>query len=365
MLLKSYTYFFFAIGFIFVSFISCDDVDLTGDLRGQVEGFWERNNTRSTDYLLISPTEVKFYNYNTSDDCFVIEQFEVISVDELGFYTIRKEGEEESKILALSRNDDRLDVRELENTQENLKSYFLSAVDHTNISPECTSVEDLYGSWESDHEGGKTIVEIFADSIVVADYLSSLDCYFISTLEVISVQGSVFTLTDNDPASSNGTQRIILSIENGLLKVERKERGVDIIELFTPSTVVIEDINQFCTEEDFNIEGQWQLQTDESDSGPLIYLEIKPGQFVFYYYKGDPAQPASEDCYDVKSLNIISADEQYFTLSDPFTNETLEVAVHFDFENGFLIIDDGDIVQTFFKVEIEEGVLDDVCTVAE
>lgn len=365
MLLKYCSYLFFALGLVLVSSTSCDDVDLSGDLRGQVEGFWERTAGGRTSYLLVSQTEVNFYNYKKADECFTIDQFEVVSVDELGFYTIRKEGEEEFKTLALSRNDDRLDVRELENTQDNLKSYFLSAADQSVVDPECTSIEDVYGSWEMDYEGGKTIVEISADSIKVADYVSMLDCYFISKLEVVSVQGSVFTLTDNDPMSSAGTQRIILSIEDGMLKVERKEQGEDIIEYFSPSSSSIADIDQACTPEDFNIEGQWQLQTEASDTAPLIYLVIEPGHFVFYYYKGDPDQPTAEDCYDVKSLNIISTDEQYFTLSDPLTNETLEVAVHFDFENGFLIMDDGDLVQTFFSVQIEEGVLDDVCTVTE
>lgn len=364
-MLKYCTYLFFALGLVLVSSASCDDVDLTGNLRGEVEGFWERTAGGRTDYLLVSPSEVHFYTYKKSDDCFTVDQFEVISVDELGFYTIRREGEEESKTLALSRNDDRLDVRELENTQDNLKSYFLSTADQNAVGPICTSIEDVFGSWEMDHEGGKTIVEISADSIIVADYVSSIDCYFISKLEVVSLQGSVFTLTDNDPMSSSGTQRITLSIENGLLKVERKEQGEDVIEYFSPGSSSIDDIERVCNEEDFNIDGQWQLQTDGSDSAPLIYLGIEPGHFIFYYYKGDPAQPTAEDCYDVKSLDIISVDEQYFTLSDPLNNETLEIAVHFDFENGFLIIDDGDLVQTFFRVEIEEGVLDDVCTVVE
>ncbi len=365
MLLKYCSYLFFALGLVLVSSVSCDDVDLTGDLRGQVEGFWERTAGGRTDYLLVSPTEVHFYTYKKSDNCFSIDHFEVISVDELGFYTIRKEGEDESKTLALSRNDDRLDVRELENTQDHLKSYFLSTADQSAIGPECTTPEDLYGAWEMDNGDGKTIVEISADSIRVADYISSIDCYFISKLDVISVQGSVFTLTDNDPMSSKGTQRIVISIEDGLLKVERKEQGEDITEYFSPSSGSIDDIDQLCTPEDFNIEGQWQLQTDGDDSAPHIYLEIEPGHFVFYFYKGDPAQPAEEDCFDIKTLNIISVEEQYFTLFDPLTSETLEVAVHFDFENGFLIIDDGDMVQTFFSVQIEEGVLDDVCEISE
>tara|TARA_R110000868_G_scaffold259361_5_gene517285 strand:- start:49113 stop:49514 length:402 start_codon:yes stop_codon:yes gene_type:complete len=127
--------------------IACEDVDLEGEEAGSVEGFWERNrnSSGSNTFLLVSETEVIFYFYDSSENCLTIDAYDIVRVDGSGFYILTKEGLEQNRVIALTRDGDSIYFRDIvEDAETFLQKFFLSQVDINTLAPICVNLSNVF-----------------------------------------------------------------------------------------------------------------------------------------------------------------------------------------------------------------------------
>ena len=314
------------VGCMFFVSLSCEDLDLDNDEAGSVQGLWELFQTPgSNTYLLISDREVIFYYYDARDNCITVDAYEVVRIDGTGFYILDQEGLEENRVLAISKNGDRIHVRDLEETQSELDKFFPSNVDVNTLAPVCPDPTDVFGNWELELEdGNKVYLSIREDSVKVFDHIQDQACYFVSEMEVLEINGNVFTITDNDPSSPTGIQEVTLIRTPEGLEIERLENGTLITELYLESNADFSTFTPECKQ--FSIEdimGVWEL-TPQRDQ-ELLYLDISESKITYYTLK------SGENCYGKNSHGIVS------------------------FEDGILELSNGGDALFYYQIVLEDG----------
>ena len=360
-------YSMFLFGCMLLVSLSCEDLDLDNDEAGGVQGFWELYQTPgSNTYLLISDTEVIFYYYDARENCITVDAYEVVRIDGTGFYILDQEGLEENRVLAISKNGERIHVRDLEETQSELDRYFPSEVDINSLAPVCVDPGDVFGNWELEIEDGNTVfLSIQEDSIKVYDEVQQENCFFLSALEVLEINGNVFTITDNDPASTTGTQEVILTRTNDGLEIERTEDGQVVIELYVESDADFSTFNPICTFDfEFLEETIWQYNAGLEEVDTEFYLTIDSEYLTFYFRIGDPINAPDDVCFDIQQLEIVSRGDGTLTIREniePF--EEIELLIDFREEEGLLYIDDMLDILTFFPTDIDPGYINNQCSV--
>lgn len=222
-----------------VAFLSmaCEDLDFDNDEAGEVQGFWKQNTgTGSNKFLTISSEEVIFYQFSASKNCNTIDAYQVVRIDGKGFYILDQEGLEENKVLAVSRNKDKIQVRDINVTQDELQWFIISELDPATIAPECVDPSNVYGNWELQIESEDPIfLSIEKDSIKVTEFKVDETCYSTSELRILGIDGNVFTLSIDTPDATSETQKVTLTRTVEGLEVERIENGQPIKELYNQS----------------------------------------------------------------------------------------------------------------------------------
>lgn len=344
---------------------ACEDLDLDNDEAGNVQGFWELSQSSGNNtFLLISDTEVIFYYYDALENCIKIDSYQVIRIDGSGFYILDQEGLEENRVLAISKNGERIHVRDLEETQSELDRYFPSEVDINTLAPVCVDPTDVFGNWELELEDGDYIyLSVREDSIKIYDHVQQESCFFFSGIEVLEINGNVFTITDNDPASTTGIQEVRLTRTNQGLEIERREDEQVVNELFVRSDEDFSKFDPICTF-DFHFleETIWQYNAGVEDGDIEFYLTIDQEYFTFHFRIGDPINAPDEVCFEIQQLEIVSMGDGTLTIREtiePF--EDIELLIDFREEEGLLYIDDTVDILTFFPTNIDPGYINNQC----
>lgn len=351
---------FLFLGCLCVLLAVCDEVDLEGEEAGEVQGFWElATGGGDFTYLSIAQDSVVFYYYDNSEDCITVDAFNVVQVDGTGFYILNRGGEgEENTVLAISRNGDRIHVRNIDETQNQLDKYFPSTVDITTLAPVCIDETDVFGEWELTQEGEAPIyLSITSDSISVISKEPVEECYFISILKVFEINGNVFTMEDNDPFSENGTQDVVIRRVPEGVEIERMEDGSLIRELYTESN---EDFSLFDPTCEFTIPpvfmGLWQLETTNDIDSPVLFLSLNNEELVYY----NEIQGASEtSCFDRFAYQIVSFEGDVLLLAlpgDPTSNLIYRLGIK---EGKLVTTFVDDISETFFRTGTPISELED------
>ena len=179
---------------VFLAFTACEDVDLTGEETGNVQGLWQLtfdpgNNT----FVLISDTEFNYYYYDGLKKCLTIEKHTVVDIDPQGFYTVREPGSDVNMVYAVSRSGDRIHLRDIDVTQSNLEKYFPSTVDIENFAPECFRAESA-GLWELESETDEEYLFLSEDIVIVTAFLTDESCYAAVGYDVIEIDGPDLTI---------------------------------------------------------------------------------------------------------------------------------------------------------------------------
>ena len=344
-------YFIYLIGLIAV-LISCEGVDLTGEEEG-VDGLWELNVSGGTNYLEISPDSVVYYFYNRSEGCINTKAYELLQVESGGFYTLSNGSD--TTIVAINRSGDRIHVRDLHETQSELDKYWPSTVDIESLGFECGTADAVLGKWERDEgNGNKVYLEISSDSVTVITYNSFLGCYNTDVIQVLSIDGNVFTVENNDP-NATGPQEVAISRMGDTIEIIREEDGEIIQETYTESDFDASLFEPLCGTD---FEGMWQL---DSTDGTLAYLVIEESVFSFFYYQGDITNPQDSDCFEINVLVSISASGDEVTFIDPTQQFPEPITAFIRIEEGFLHITIDGEEEIFFPNTIDQGFLTDVC----
>ncbi len=361
-------YGFIILGCAFLGALACEDVDLEGEDAGSVQGFWElRQTTGSNTFLSISDTEVIFYYYDANKNCITVDAYEVVRIDGTGFYILAQDGLEENRVLAISRNGDRIHVRDIEETQREIDRYWISEVDISTLAPICVDPTDVFGEWELTQEDGNTIyLSVAEDSIKVIDKSVQFNCYFVSALEVISFDGNQFILTDNDPNSATGQQEVkfIRTLEG--LEVERIEDGNIVKELYLQSEADFSTFNPLCElgplEE---LQGKWRYEnTETTEQDGEFYFTIGSDFFAFHFLVGDPINDPDNVCFEIERFEIISVGRNTVTVRQSVTPfEEIVFKIDFKPEEGLLYLEDNSDVLTFTRTDIDEAYINNQCSV--
>ncbi|MBO6522496.1 MAG: hypothetical protein JJ971_01600 [Balneolaceae bacterium] len=350
----------------FIATTACEDLDLDNDEAGSVQGFWElRQSVNSITYLQISDTEVIFYFYDAVENCIKVDAYQVLRIDGTGFYILDQEGLEENRVLAISKNGDRIHVRDIEKTQSELDKYSPSEVDINTLAPICVDPTDVFGNWELELEDGDHIyISVREDSIKIYDQVQQENCFFFSGLEVIEINGNVFTITDNDPASTTGTQEVTLTRTNQGLEIERREDEQVVNELFVQSDADFSTFGPICSFDfQFLEENTWQYNAKVEEGDIEFYLTIDQEYFTFHFRIGDPINAPDDVCFDIQKLEIISRGDGTLTVREPVEPfGEIEFLIEFREEEGLLYVDDTLDILTFFPTNIDSGYINNQCS---
>ncbi len=350
----------------FLATTACEDLDLDNDEAGSVQGFWElRQSVNSITYLQISDTEVIFYFYDAVENCITVDAYQVVRIDGTGFYILDQEGLEENRVLAISKNGERIHVRDIEETQSELDKYSPSEVDINTLAPICVDPTDVFGNWELELEDGDHVyLSIQEDSVKVYDQIQEENCFILSALEVIEINGNVFTLSDNDPASKTGTQEVTVTRTNQGLEIERMEDGQVVNELFVQSDADFSAFEPICS---FGFQGleetTWQYNAKAEEGDIEFYLTIDQDHFTFHFRIGDPINAPEDVCFEIQQFEIVSRGNGTLTIREPVEPfQEIELLIEFREEEGLLYVDDTLDILTFFPTDIDHGYINNQCS---
>lgn len=353
---------------LFLVNLSCEDIDLEGEAAGNVQGLWEfrQNSAGSNTFLLVSDTEVNYYYYDSRENCITIDAYEVIRIDGDGFYILTQEGLEENKVLAISKNGDRIDVRDIDDTQNNIVKYWASEVDINALAPVCIDPTDVFGEWELKIEDEPSIyLSIAQDSIKVIDLFSEQNCYVSSKLEVFKINGNIFTISDNNPAANSSTQEVTITRTSEGIEVERIEEGSVIKEVYTKSEA---DFSTFEPKCNFGpllfLEGTWNFEDSGIENSSEFYMTLGLDFMSFHFLIGDPINDPDNVCFEIEHFDIIEIEEQSISVKgsrEPF--EEVTYTLDYREEEGLLYLDDTQDNLRFFRTTIDDNYINNQCSV--
>lgn len=191
-----------AVGFLYIFIISffalaCEEADLTGVESGDVQGLWQnRTGTGNNTFLLVSDTEFNFYYYNASENCITAEVYIVVDNSDAGIYVLKKnEDDEENVVYTLAINGTRLHVRNIEDTQDNIRYFFASEVDLETLAPTCFN-EEVLGIWKLDSTEIDEYMHISTEEVESKTFDETEQCFVTVGYDVVSIENQTFYLQE-------------------------------------------------------------------------------------------------------------------------------------------------------------------------
>ncbi len=348
----------------FLTTLACEEIELDSEEVGEVQGFWQLNSgTGDNTFLSISASEVTFYFYDRSENCITVDTYEVVSIDGKGFYLLQQEGREENRGITFSRNGEGLHVRDIDKTQSELDIYQPSEVDINTLAPICVDPTDVFGVWQyiNEMDNDTVYVSIQEDSVRVASRGQDEDCYFTSVMEVFAIDGTKFTIQDNDPSSETGRQEVTVTRTNDGLRIQRMEDGSLVDELYTQSNFDFSSAEPECILTPLDLyQGIWQFNAPVTD--PIVfYISITPESLNYHFPVEDSEDNQRNVCYLVESLPVVEAGEGFLTLLLP--PEQIEVKFFFEFntEEELLYINDEIQKESYFASDITRAEITNSC----
>lgn len=233
-------------------FFYCDEVDLKKEEVGEVRGFWQLHfYDYDNVFLFISDTSLVFYNFNASKNCVVPDAYNVVYQED-GFFTVEQDSGEVRVTYAISRNGDRIHVRNIEIPQNQLTEndkYWPSEYSHEEFKTafkECFPA-NLLGSWKKDAPKEEEYLEISEQEFRVARFNSSGGCYHLKYYTVTEVDGNNISV---QAMERNGeVQEIEYNIErfDSTITMIKKINGLTDTLRYLSSEILLEQLNPACT----------------------------------------------------------------------------------------------------------------------
>ncbi len=305
----------------FVFGISCEVVDVTGLSDDGIIGNWElQSNTTTETYLSITEDSLNFYISNQAQNCKSETSFIVRKIENGGFFFLEESETGEELVLAISRNEERIDVRNINDPPEKIERYTRSEISADFLKGVCSgnsgddnNPKELFGNWETfQGNQAKEYVSI-TDSVI--QFINPEDisaCFYKETFQVLSIQDSLFTVSV-DSINSESFQFIISKKENEIeiyedgssnsesVRYRLSEEDFDSFEPECENSEIIEE-NEFD-----EFVGSWE--TLQGNTGK-VYLSLNKVELIRI------EQQAESDCYITKKFTVNEIEEASFTIND-------------------------------------------------
>jgi hypothetical protein len=250
---------------ILVLGVQCDAVDVTDpNFNDQNIGVWE-DWTGGNDYtyLEIGSNQVTFYYYNGLYRCSVVKRYSIANIQANGVYTLSPLDQstgEENKIMAFSKNDVWLHVRDLsissaQDSSETVPAetaiFNMSSKNLSDLDNPCGTYPFM-GVWErrlSDELTG--YLHITEEIIDVIAYVAPQNCYSTATLEIESItetQDSYeLMVKEIDDTTAATRETIEFFVFPNYLLLRRVEEGFFVTETYQPSDLDISSELPSCS----------------------------------------------------------------------------------------------------------------------
>ncbi|MBO6795369.1 MAG: hypothetical protein JJ895_15790 [Balneolaceae bacterium] len=230
-----------------VSFMACDDLDLDNeDAGGEVIGIWEKFKTEgSNEFVLISNNTLGFFYYNASRGCMTTDVYRVAKRDGTGFFQVTKDDGSPLKVYAVSRNGDRIHLRDIDDTQRDIQRYWPS--EKTNIedfAPVCYN-NDLTGTWQLDSDEIEEYVSVSSLKFEIASFDTTESCFQNVKFDVIDIDMPEMVLRNQANASEEFS--LDFTLADSVMTISRNNAGTTFQSNYLASDTLITQLSPFCT----------------------------------------------------------------------------------------------------------------------
>ena len=272
---------------LFVGLIQCDDVDLSAGEDVSVAGFWQKNSgTGDNTYLLIdyNSSSFNFYYTDVSENCTRISAYTLIREEGKGFFVVNRGDGSENIIFAVSDRDERIEIRRLDQSSDQLTRFFPATVTVDQLPPECINETDIQGNWEITINSERSILEVMDDSVTVIQELLSRNCYETVGYSIEGSNNNIYRL--NDKITDVTTDELFVQMRRTVLGLEvsiETPQGIN-TDIYQESSTDLSTLLPVCDQNfDNDIEGMWEPTMPDSDQEPITHIEIKQDTLRFFY----------------------------------------------------------------------------------
>lgn len=241
-----------AVGFLYIFIISlfvvsCEEADLTGVESGDVQGLWQnRTGTGNNTFLLVSDTEFTFYYYNASKNCITTEAYIVVDNSDEGIYVLKKnEDDIENVVYTLAINGTTLHLRNIEDTQDNIRYFFASEVNIEALAPSCFN-EEVLGIWKLDSSEVEEYIQVSTEEVESKTFDAIEQCFVTVGYDVVNIESQTFYLQEQiaDPEQFEAD----FELTDSQLTITWKYASGDASEVFMTSDSVFSQLMPVCAE---------------------------------------------------------------------------------------------------------------------
>ena len=349
-------------GFVFLVIlgtVSCEGINLSGVDDAGVDGTWKLDgNGVFTTYLSISSDSLNFYNYHTVRECVTPAKYKLNRVEDGGFYFLEEAKSGKEMVLAISENENKLHVRDIEKTQEELDVYDRAAITADSLQIGCSDKasnngndngnnEEVYGDWETTQGNVKKLfIRLTEDKLTKITFNEAGSCFISSSSDILERIGDVFTISSPD-GETDETQELIISRQGNNIEIEEVISGVAEVQRFKSSNEDFDLFTPVCEGSAgipdsgvLKLLGNWEtLQGNVAKT----YLSISTDSLLIKTFEEETS------CYITRQFYVEEVDSDLFTLIDQSTEESVELEIKKQGNN--ISVSDGNSTQRFTSSE--------------
>ena len=309
----------------------------------EVLGNWETfQGNLEKQYISISESMLTWYSYQEETDCYILESFEVLSVNGDLFEVENLESGDQLQV-EITKQGSHINISmmgigsiKFKASSENFSSLNLDCTEpdvdpdpEPEPSPETGINPEVLGNWET-FQGNleKQYISISESMLTWYSYQEETDCYILESFEVLSVNGDLFEVENLE----SGDQLQVEITKQGS-HINISMMGIGSIK-FKASSENFSSLNLDCTEPDVDpdpepepspetglnpeVLGNW-----ESFQGKVVqqYLSIEEGVITWYF------ENKNKGCFDFAVLDIIGSDNELVLVQYQITGDQAEFSI--------------------------------------
>ncbi len=345
-------------GFVFLVIlgsVSCEGINLSGVDDAGVDGTWKLDgNGVFTTYLYISSDSLNFYNYHTVRECVTPAKYKLNRVEDGGFYFLEEAKSGKEMVLAISENENKLHVRDIEKTQEELDVYDRAAISADSLQIGCADKasnngndngnnEEVFGDWESAQGNTKKLfIRITEEKLTKITFNETTSCFISLSSHILEKDGNVFTISSAD-SESEESQELIITRQGNTIEIEEVVSGVAELQKFKSSNEDFDTFSPVCEGSAeipdsgiIKLLGNWEsIQGNKTKE----YLSVSNDSLLNKTFNEETS------CYSTKRFYIENAEGNVFKVVDQDTEESLELIINIQGNN--ISVDDGNSTTRF------------------
>lgn len=237
-------------GILFIAlcavFVTCDDLESEGDDAGEVRGLWQKfDREGSNEFVLISDVRFGFYYYNAGRGCMIADEYRVIQRDGTGFFQVTKGGDSPPKVFAVSLNDDRIHLRDIDDTQNEIQRYWASEIPNIDdFAPVCYNPE-LTATWKLLSDEMEEYVSVSEQLLEIAAFDTLNTCFQNIKFDVIDVDMPEIVIRNQ--SNTNEEFSLDVTLMDSVLTISRNAMGTTFESNYTAVDTLISQLSPLCS----------------------------------------------------------------------------------------------------------------------